>query len=174
MPDDDMRAEPSALDSSTAGLDGEKPAPKATRVSLTQVSAFQGPLPPPEVLRSYEAACPGAAERILAMAEGQIAHRQDVEKQLVASRCRVQDRGPLLGFVMGVLVISIGGICLWQGKDIAGLVALVGALAAVVIPFVYGKRHQKRESKRRRDDALESQNPDASFPPVENPDNRLA
>ncbi len=162
-----MGAELSSLDSAAAELNDEKSVPQATRVSLTQVSAFLGPLPPPEILRSYEAACPGAAERILAMAEGQIAHRQALEKQMVASRCRSQNRGPLLGFVMGVLVISIGGICLWQGKDIAGLVALVGALAAVVIPFVYGKRQRERESKRRRDAALESQNPDAGLPPVE-------
>lgn len=44
-------------------------------------SSWQGPLPPPEILQGYEAAFPGAAERILRMAEDQGAHRRDMEKQ---------------------------------------------------------------------------------------------
>ena len=44
----------------------------------TSVETFQGPIPPPNVLEAYERLVPGAAERILKMAENQAAHRQIV------------------------------------------------------------------------------------------------
>jgi uncharacterized membrane protein len=49
------------------------PEPKkqeVTRVVHEVVAAsFQGPLPPPSILRGYDEITPGAAERIIAMAE---------------------------------------------------------------------------------------------------------
>src|SRR5258708_6290391 len=41
---------------------------------------YSGPLPPPEMLVGYNDAFPGCAERIVAMAERQSQHRQDMEK----------------------------------------------------------------------------------------------
>jgi len=41
---------------------------------------FQGPLPPPALLKQYEENFPGAAERIFKMAEKQAEHRQTLEK----------------------------------------------------------------------------------------------
>ena len=41
---------------------------------------YSGPLPPPEMLVQYNGAFPGCAERIVAMAERQSQHRQDLEK----------------------------------------------------------------------------------------------
>ena len=43
-------------------------------------SEFRGPIPPPEIISGYEAIIPGAADRILAMAEKQSQHRQEMEK----------------------------------------------------------------------------------------------
>jgi uncharacterized membrane protein len=40
---------------------------------------FSGPLPPPEILAKYNDALPNGAERIVAMAEGQMKHRQALE-----------------------------------------------------------------------------------------------
>ena len=52
-----------------------QPAPtRTTAVAVSQ--SFSGPLPPPEVLEHYERIAPGTAERLLAMAESQSAHRQ--------------------------------------------------------------------------------------------------
>lgn len=51
------------------------------RTSVTSV--HMGPLPPPDVFAGYEQVCPGAAERILSMAEQQAKHRQDLEKDRV-------------------------------------------------------------------------------------------
>ena len=42
--------------------------------------AFSGPIPPPDLLEKYNNIIPNGADRILAMAEQQQAHRQFMEK----------------------------------------------------------------------------------------------
>lgn len=54
-------AEPTNLDTRPAQ-------PPARRISAS-ISAFQGPLPPPEVLEQYGRIVPNGADRIVAMAE---------------------------------------------------------------------------------------------------------
>lgn len=127
---------------------------QTTNTSLTRFEAafFQGPLPPPETLARYEEICPGAADRILSMAEAQSRHRQGLEERVIASNCRAQDRGPLLGFVLALGVIGLGAYLILKGREISGLVALVTALIAIVVPFVYGKREQKKELQKKNQD----------------------
>jgi uncharacterized membrane protein len=121
-------------------------------ISITRFEAelFEGPLPPPQALAEYDRICPGSASRLLAMAEAQSQHRQELEKHFVVSNCRSQDRGPILGFILAAGVIVIGGYLILQGKELTGLTALVAALAAIVVPFIYGKRAQKEKLAEKR------------------------
>jgi len=48
-------------------------------IQQSVAAAFQGSLPLPSHLREYNEIVPGAAERILAMAEKQSVHRRDLE-----------------------------------------------------------------------------------------------
>jgi len=43
-------------------------------------SSFSGPLPHPDVLRGFESVQPGAAERIIKMAENEAQHRHVLER----------------------------------------------------------------------------------------------
>ena len=55
---------------------------KATEfVAVAQ--SFEGPLPPPAFLKQYDEALPGAADRILVLAESQSKHRMEIEKKLI-------------------------------------------------------------------------------------------
>ena len=45
-------------------------------LAAVEISRFSGPLPHPEDLAKYEQVLPGAADRIISMAEQQAAHRQ--------------------------------------------------------------------------------------------------
>ena len=58
-----------------------------------QFSHFSGPLPSPEALGKYEQICPGSADRIIKMAEGQAAHRQALETNTIAEQVRQSSRG---------------------------------------------------------------------------------
>jgi uncharacterized membrane protein len=122
-----------------------------TTIAKFEAQFFEGPLPPPEIFAKYEEACPGAAMRILAMAETQAQHRQNLETRVIESNCRSQDRGPILGFLLAAFVVCFGFYLILHGKEISGLVALVTALVAMVAPFIYGKHKQLRELEEERE-----------------------
>lgn len=48
-----------------------------------------GPLPHPEIMKGYDMVVPGAAERILKMAETQSEHRQSIEKEVIQTQTRI-------------------------------------------------------------------------------------
>lgn len=107
--------------------------------------SFSGPLPPPEALEKYNQALPGAAERILAMAEKQQDHRQELEQKVVFSNAAAQKQGLYLGFVVAMTAI-LGGVWLISiGKEATGLVSIITAITSLVGVFVYGKNQQKKE-----------------------------
>jgi uncharacterized membrane protein len=131
----------------------QRPSPPeilSTTIARFEAEFFEGPLPHPGILAEYDRICPGAASRILAMAESQSQHRQELERLVVLSNCRSQDRGPILGFLLAAGAITLGGFLILHGKEVSGLVALIGALVAVVVPFLYGKRVQQKELEEKR------------------------
>ena len=112
-------------------------------VGSTQVVksfGYAGPLPLPRIAEEYERILPGAAERIVSMAERQAAHRQTMESKdldgyLKDRRAARVERawGMALGFVLaaGALVVAaivqgvVGGII-----GAGGLATLAGAFLA--------------------------------------------
>ena len=64
--------------------------PGVPRMMMQVSRAYSGPLPSPEALEKYNQVLPGAAERILAMAENQGKHRQDIERKVIESNAFVQ------------------------------------------------------------------------------------
>ena len=52
-------------------------------IQASASSSFSGPIPPPALLQKYNEIIPNGAERILAMAEKQSAHREYLEKRVV-------------------------------------------------------------------------------------------
>lgn len=109
------------------------------------VSSFSGPLPPPEALAAFDAIVPGAAERILVMAEKQQTHRHQLESQVVSSNSFAQRLGPILGFVLAALIVLGGFWLIEQGKSIVGMAAILSATASLVAVFVIGKQKQREE-----------------------------
>jgi hypothetical protein len=53
---------------------------------------FSGPLPGPQTLQGYEQILPGAAERIMALAERQAAHRMQTGSDDAAHRARLESK----------------------------------------------------------------------------------
>ena len=120
------------------------------RATVTQ--HFSGPLPPPQVLSQYEQIVPGAAKRILAMAEKQSRHRREMEASVIGSDVRNSRLGLYFGFSIGVcgLVCSVV-IAIFGQPWAAGLIG-VGTLVSLVGTFVYGskQRREEREQKAQR------------------------
>ena len=63
---------------------------------------FRGPIPPPDTMSGYERTLPGAADRILAMAEKQAEHRQLMESKMIEAESRDSLLGVISGFTLGI------------------------------------------------------------------------
>jgi uncharacterized membrane protein len=147
-----------------SGKKGSKPDMQGMMV--VQAAQFSGPLPPPALLEHYDAIHPGAADRIIRMAEEQGAHRREMEKLTVKADILGQRWGLVLGFVLAMTIV-IGGIWLIsKGMAVSGLVAIIGAIAGPVGVFVYGKHQQRKELE------LESQKPESQKSAGKKPKNQ--
>ena len=112
-------------------------------------ASWQGPLPPPATLRGFEEIVPGAALRILEMAEKQSAHRIQMERAVIDGDSRRADRGLIVGGILAALIVTGGLIVMitkdpWAGASIIG--TSVAALAGV---FVYGTNTRRAERHRK-------------------------
>ncbi len=122
------------------------PESKGRTVRQLRIEAsYSGPLPRPSDLQEYERVMPGAANRILTMAERQANHRQTLEKTVIVGDSKRANCGLWIGAFV-VLCLLGGSVFLiindhdWAGTVIAGLdiVSLVGV-------FVYGSNNRRQE-----------------------------
>jgi uncharacterized membrane protein len=121
-------------------------------MKVAQQISFSGPLPPPEALERYNQVLPGAADRILKMAEQQSQHRQGLERTVVESNAYSQKLGVWLGFIIAMTAVVGGIVLILHGRDGYGLAAIVTALASLAGVFIYGKSKQKRELDQKAED----------------------
>lgn len=120
--------------------------PRSTKkISIREVrQSFSGPLPPPSILLGYDKVCPGAADRIIQMAEKQIVHRHEMESSFLKAHSRNSWLGIIFAFILGI-VITVGGIiCVLNDKQISGLIFGGTGLASVIFAFINGTRMTAR------------------------------
>lgn len=113
----------------------------ARRVTQIAVSeSFSGPMPHPDHLREYDGILPGAAERILSMAESTLAHSTGMEKDML--RAEVADRklGMLLGGGLFALLIigAFATLFITDNPLVPGLFLGTAAIGGVVA-FIRGR-----------------------------------
>lgn len=114
-------------------------------IAAFSASSHSGPLPPAEQIRAYEDVLPGAADRILSMAERQQAHRQQLESLTVKEATNRSWWGLRLGFAVSVLVVGVGAAAILTGRSTAGLALIIANLAVLAGVFVYGRSDQRKE-----------------------------
>src|SRR5438046_632249 len=97
--------------------------------TATQItgSNFQGPLPQPEILKAYQDLLPGLAERIIAMAEDEAAHRRRIEEKIVNGQLQEARRyrrsewiGQVCGLAIGITSIVAAVYAGVHGAQITG------------------------------------------------------
>jgi len=86
-----------------------------TKQVVSQQVHYSGPLPPSTELDQYNQILPGAAERILAMAESEAKHRHALENQQLLNENDVIKKtfserriGQMCGLFVGVFAIAAG------------------------------------------------------------------
>lgn len=118
--------------------------PKQSVISHAEMT-YSGPLPLPQHLEKYEDVCPGAADRIIAMAENQAKHRQEIEKDAVRTSGRNSTLGVWMGGAVALSSIACGAHIIESGYELSGYITMFVPLSALVGVFIYGKRANRKE-----------------------------
>lgn len=126
-----------------------------TEVAIAQYeeTRFSGPIPDPYTLASYEQICPGAADRIIRMAEGQAEHRQAIEKTVITANAKNQTTGVWFAGLLSLGVVGLAALLIWKDMELWGLAAVIFQTASLCGVFVYGKISQRKELREKRETA---------------------
>lgn len=119
------------------------------RQAMLHAEHFSGPLPQPAILRQYDEVIPGAAERIIAMAETQAKHRQQLENKVIDSGIRDSRLGLHYGLIIGLCAVAGGTACIILGHQIGGSIIGGVGLSGLVGVFVYGSAQHRKERESR-------------------------
>lgn len=124
--------------------------PEKVKAVIAEViqSEFSGPIPPPNIIAGYEDVVPGAADRIIAMAENQAKHRQSVELFEVKIEARDSLLGIIFAFVLGIGSIAACIVVVLTVRENAGAIAgsLLGVtgIGSIVTAFLKTTRGSRK------------------------------
>ena len=115
---------------------------------MEEYKSFNGPLPAPEDFLQYEKVLPGAADRILSMAEKQLLHRTGLEKEIVAKNFRQSSIGQFIG---GILALICLGVSFWLGMNghdwLAGIIATTTVIGIITVFVLNQRANGERDDK---------------------------
>lgn len=116
----------------------------AQMVSLVS-ERFSGPIAHPKHLREYEEICPGAADRIISMAERNLDHAQNMQTQAMAGDIADVKAGRAYGFwaLMALIVAASGSA--YNGQEGIALAFLGAGALGVIGQLIQGRRQQPPE-----------------------------
>jgi len=120
---------------------------RGTRIATLE-ARFEGPIPHPIILEGYERVLPGAADRILTMAENQAQHRQQMESSVVQSNITHERVGMNYAFILTLLLMGTGFYLIINDKDTAGYFAIFGPVVFSAASYVYSKFREREVSKK--------------------------
>ena len=108
-----------------------------------------GPLPDPVTFQQYDAVLPGAAERILAMAEQNAQHGREMDKAILQAQVelekdvtKTQRLGQLYGLAVTAAVLGVTVYALAHGHEIAAAILGGTTIVGLVAVFVRGREKQ--------------------------------
>ena len=100
---------------------------------------YFGPLPPSQEFSSYEQALPGAAHRILAMAEQEAEHRRKNEDKIVQHSVKKSGIGQVFAFIIALASLGLIFYSILKGEPVGAIVPAIIALSSLIAVFV-GKK----------------------------------
>jgi uncharacterized membrane protein len=127
-------------------LQENKTAQKQINTHIARAT-YQGPLPLPHMLAQYDEVVPGAADRIITMAESQSKDRQKMESSVIAAGIKDSLLGLISAFLIGVTTVVGGTICVLKGVSTGGTI-LSGSAGCSYRGF-HLWQSAKKEGKRR-------------------------
>ena len=120
--------------------------PERGRMTVRAASlSYDSPLPPPEILAGYGRTQADAPERILAMAERQEAHRQQMEKIVVEAGAANASKAMNIAAYLATLFVGASVYMVHEHYAVYGIVTLGSTLATLAGVNLYGRTAQRKE-----------------------------
>ena len=109
-------------------------------ISLIATQAYQGPIPPPQLMEGYAKIDPSFPDRIFKLVEKNLDEQYKHQKKMdILQYC-----GWGSAFIITLLAMGIGAYLLLNDKDIAGFAYLLGAaLPTLIIIFTNKEKNKK-------------------------------
>lgn len=130
------------------------PSPVRRPASVAQIqktTSFSGPIPPPTILEEYNRIVPGAADRILKMAEAESQFAKDITFAAIRTEADEVKRGQILGFCIGLAALATAALALHLGHPTAagviGGTTVVGLVSVFVVGRILESPQQTDKSK---------------------------
>jgi len=121
------------------------PQPHILSIEYQTAAVFQeshsGPLPPAKQLTQYEAVIPGAAERILLMAEGNLQHTKDIEMTALKGAIMKDRIGQIFGLVVTLCALGVTVYSAYIDKPWLAAAIGSGTIVGLAAVFVIGKKN---------------------------------
>jgi uncharacterized membrane protein len=126
------------------------PSKQQSQRHQTFIAQFSSPLPPPELLASYDKAQPGLIQKIIEMTEAESNHRRELEKQKLLTEISSLQRGDnlisraqIFSFAIAITAIVGGCITAIAGAQTAGGIIGVAGLASIIAAFLKNSKREK-------------------------------
>lgn len=116
---------------------------KPTKVQISHERHYSGPLPLPEDLAKYDHIVPGAAERILRMAEKEMDHRHVEDSKLSKGVIYTTKISIVFAFICVLILSGLSFYAIHLGHAAVGGSIAVGAIAAVAGAFLYKSKRTR-------------------------------
>lgn len=100
---------------------------------------FSGPVPPPDLLSGYDDIIPGAAERILRMAEEDAVHRREIEKAAIDHNSAEVKRGQNYGLIVSLAAFSVCGFSAYIGDTTTASIIGGATVVGLATAFISGR-----------------------------------
>lgn len=110
-----------------------------------QATMYSGPVPPPDMLRDYDAIEPGRGARLMNLIEDQARHRMFLEKKVISADVWRSWAGLACGFVIALAFLGAGVHVIGLGHPVSGTTLSTTAIVGLVGTFVYGTQSQRKE-----------------------------
>lgn len=114
------------------------------QIIIQREESFSGPLPHPEHFKKYNQILPGSGNRLLKMAEDDLAHIHKMKQQQASIEKIATIGGLFTGWSIAIVALVGSGYLILNGHDIAGAVLGTGSLASLVGVFVYGRKSKQQ------------------------------
>lgn len=122
-------------------VDNPTPANFVPPVRTTHVQqTFSGPVPPPAILNGYNEIVPGAAERILAMAEADALHRREIEAACISHEAAETKRGQVFGLTVCAMALGLCAFAAYIGQPWVASVVGGSTIVSLAVAFVQGRK----------------------------------